>query len=97
MRGREGEEGVRERCEGVERTESKKIMTMQCVNTHTLTDFLHHGFFKEIYPLPLHVAGKHPVGVYLRVCHHKEPSQNVIHTLGIPDIWRIVGNSGGAG
>ena len=67
-----------------------------CEHTRTLTDFLHHGLFKKVNPLSLHVAGEHPVGVDLRVSHHKETSQNVVHTLGIPDVWRTVGRRGGA-
>ena len=65
-----------------------------CEHTRTLTDFLHHGLFKKVNPLSLHVAGEHPVGVDLRVSHHKETSQNVVHTLGIPDVWRTVGRRG---
>ena len=67
-----------------------------CEHTRTLTDFLHHGLFKKVNPLSLHVAGEHPVGVDLRVSHHEETSQNVVHTLGIPDVWRTVGRRGGA-
>lgn len=67
-----------------------------CEHTRTRTDFLHHCLFKKVNPLSLHVAGEHPVGVDLRVSHHKETSQNVVHTLGIPDVWRTVGRRGGA-
>lgn len=67
-----------------------------CEHTRTLTNFLHHGLFKKVNPLSLHVAGEHPVGVDLRVSHHEETSQNVVHTLGIPDVWRTVGRRGGA-
>ena len=59
---------MRERYEVRRELEQFKILAYDstvCEYMHTLTNFLHHGFFKEIYPLPLHVAGKHPVGVDL--------------------------------
>ena len=35
-----------------------------------LTDFPHHGVLEEVLSLLGHVAGKQPVRVNLRVCHH---------------------------
>lgn len=41
----------------------------------------------EIFGKPLHVAGETPESVHLRVQNLQEPAAQVIHSLGVTDLW----------